>query len=71
MNPMVRHVAGPYVQGVQLCSRCGFTLVDHRGEHVDPPTGAGVFAEGESIVRDGARLYVGTDGNACEKERES
>ncbi len=27
---LVQHVAGPYLEGVQFCTRCGETLVDHR-----------------------------------------
>lgn len=54
----VVHIAGPMIEGVQKCSRCGVTLIDYRGAAVLVMPGEstpklGGWQEGGHILQDG------------------
>ena len=68
MEAPIRHIAGPYIDLVQQCTRCLKILADDRNvlvrEGRSPPKG---FAEGE-VNSSGFSQYIGHDPEAVDCE---
>lgn len=60
MDHPVRHLAGPYTEGVQRCTRCLCVITDNRNTHDQqgdsfPPF---AFKEGDAIINFGPSWLV-------------
>ena len=70
MNNPIRHIAGPYEDGVQQCTRCLKILVDHRNANIPESERRSLqgFNEGPVCILGKSTFvdYILTDAVDCE-----
>ena len=66
MTKRIRHVAGPYTDGVQQCTRCLRILLDNRGGMSRDGSPPPKYAEGAVLVHGGGCMSLGDRSEAVD-----